>query len=307
MSSVLDLASLEIFCAVAAEHSVTKAARRLERVQSNVTTRVQQLEEELDTALFLRDGKRMTLTPDGERLLAYAEQLLSLSEEARQAMRPQRPSGRLRIGAMESTAATLLPQLFAQYHCRWPEVDLAISTGTTAALIDAVLARTLDCALVADPAATACDRADAQPLDAQLYGVPVFSEQLMLVLPGDHPVVHSPQDLQITTLAGFARGCAYRQIGENWLSTVGKNDARQVKVLEVGSYHAILACVAAGSCIAVMPRSVLDLQRAGPDFTTCELMSVDTLLVSRKSYAPAAFEAFARMLPPATMQTAGAR
>src|SRR5476649_1212436 len=104
MSSVLDLASLEIFCAVAAEHSVTKAARRLERVQSNVTTRIQQLEEELDTALFLRDGKRMTLTPEGERLLAYAEQLLSLSEEARQAMRPQQPNGRLRIGAMESTA-----------------------------------------------------------------------------------------------------------------------------------------------------------------------------------------------------------
>ena len=64
----MDLAALEIFRAVAAEGSVTRAAERLGRVQSNVTTRVQQLEEQLGAPLFLREGRRMLLTPAGESL-----------------------------------------------------------------------------------------------------------------------------------------------------------------------------------------------------------------------------------------------
>jgi DNA-binding transcriptional LysR family regulator len=205
---------------------------------------------------------------------------------------------------MESTAASRLAPLFAQYHGRWPQVDLAISTGTTQGLLDALLARTIDCALVADPAVLACGEAttaapDGAPaLDAQLHGVPVFSEQLMLVLPGSHRAIRTPQDLEIHTLAGFARGCVYRSIGEQWFNPPGAAGApRHLKVLEVGSYHAILACVAAGSCLAVMPQSVLDLQGGGaPQFRTWPLRRVDTLLVSRKSYATPAFAAFAELL-----------
>ncbi|MDP1125480.1 LysR family transcriptional regulator, partial [Klebsiella pneumoniae] len=59
VSPPLDLAALDIFRTVAAEGSVTRAAERLQRVQSNVTTRVRQLEADLGTPLFLREGKRM--------------------------------------------------------------------------------------------------------------------------------------------------------------------------------------------------------------------------------------------------------
>ena len=57
----MDLAALEIFRTVALEGSVTRAAERLGRVQSNVTTRVQQLEEQLGATLFLREGRRRAL------------------------------------------------------------------------------------------------------------------------------------------------------------------------------------------------------------------------------------------------------
>ena len=117
----MDFTALEIFKAVAAEGSVTRAAEQLGRVQSNVTTRIQQLEEQLGTPLFLRQGRRMVLTPAGESLRGYADRLLALAEEARQAVRPQQPGGRLRLGAMESTAAARLPQPLAQLHARWPE------------------------------------------------------------------------------------------------------------------------------------------------------------------------------------------
>ncbi len=123
----MDLAALEIFRAVALEGSVTRAAERLGRVQSNVTTRVQQLEESLGVALFVREARCMVLTPEGQRLQRYAEQLLSLAEEAEQTLRSHRPSGRLRLGSRESPAAARLPRPLAPYHRQYPEVPPALS------------------------------------------------------------------------------------------------------------------------------------------------------------------------------------
>ena len=74
----MDLAALTVFRAVVRENGVTRAAHKLNRVQSNVTTRVKQLEADLGTPLFVRDGRRLVLTPAGETLLPYAERLLAL-------------------------------------------------------------------------------------------------------------------------------------------------------------------------------------------------------------------------------------
>lgn len=104
----MDLSSIEIFLAVASDRSVTKAAKAVGRVPSNVTTRIQQLEEDLGALLFSRDGKKMTLTREGETFLAYANRLMALALQARQAVRPLAPSGTLRVGTMESTAASRL-------------------------------------------------------------------------------------------------------------------------------------------------------------------------------------------------------
>src|SRR3546814_3361639 len=79
----LDLAALEIFCCVAQERSISGAAARLGRVQSNVSTRLKQLEEMLGAVLFVRTRRGLTLTEAGRTLLDYAERLLALSREAR--------------------------------------------------------------------------------------------------------------------------------------------------------------------------------------------------------------------------------
>ena len=194
----MDFTALEIFKAVAAEGSVTRAAEQLGRVQSNVTTRIQQLEEQLGTPLFLRQGRRMVLTPAGESLRGYADRLLALAEEARQAVRPQQPGGRLRLGAMESTAAARLPQPLAQLHAQWPDVVLDLSTGASRPLVEQVAAHTLDAALVAWPP-------PGLETDTPVERTPVFQESLLLALPAHHPPVQSPADLQLHTLAAFTR------------------------------------------------------------------------------------------------------
>lgn len=273
----MDLSSLEIFRAVAHEASVTRAAQRLQRAQSNVTTRIRQLEEDLGVELFLRDGKRMSLTERGSEFLAYAEQLLALADEARQSMHPAEPGGRLRLGSMESTAASRLPALLASYHKACPRVALEVSTGTSCALFDGVRARRLDCALVAAGPGWAGE------LDGSgLRGEPLFREELLMILPAEHPPVHDVAEVRLRTLAGFARGCTYRQLAEDSLGT-------PLTVQEVGSYHAILACVAAGACVGVLPRSVLQLLGT-PPLRSLPLAEVDTWLVWREGYATAAFE-----------------
>src|SRR5437660_12071189 len=104
----MDLSDLRIFTAVVREGGVTRAAEKLNRVQSNVTTRIRQLEEDLGVDLFLREGKRLHLATAGQLLLGYADCLLALADAACISLRDSRPLGLFLIGAMQRTAAVLL-------------------------------------------------------------------------------------------------------------------------------------------------------------------------------------------------------
>jgi DNA-binding transcriptional LysR family regulator len=286
----MDLSALTIFRAVVRENGVTRAAAKLNRVQSNVTTRIRQLEETLGADLFIRDGRRLVLTPAGETLLPYAERLLALADEARHAVRENRPQGRLRLGTMESTAASRLPRVLAAYHQRWPQVTLELATGVTRALIDSVRTFDVDAALIAQPI-----ERDALPAE-QFESVPVFSEELVLLTPrGQHPAAMA-SDVAGLTLVAFERGCAYRSYAMRWYELQGIRPAR---VLELGSYHAIVACVAAGAGVAVAPRSVLELARLDDEVDLHplgDLGQVDTLLVWRKGHFSAALNALRDLL-----------
>ncbi|MDA8523049.1 LysR family transcriptional regulator [Acidovorax sp. NCPPB 4044] len=280
----MDLIALEIFRAVATEGSVTRAAERLGRAQSNVTTRVQQLEEQLGATLFLREGRGMVLTPEGETLLGYAQRLLALADEAAQAVHPGRPGGRLRLGAMESTAAARLPGPLAALHARWPGVRIELCTGPSRALVDQVRTHALDAALVAWPPPGLDAATDA------LETTPVVTEALQLALPAAHGPVACPADLAVDTLAAFAPGCTYRRMGEDYLARRSP-DGTPPQVLELASYHAILACVAAGRCAAVVPQAVIDLMRDPPPVRLVPMGECATLLVQRRGYRSAALDA----------------
>lgn len=106
----MESADLKIFQAVAREGSITKAAARLGYVQSNVTARIRQLEAELNTSLLYRQSRGVSLTPAGENLLKYADKIVYLLDEAVKSTRnSETPSGTLRIGSLETTAAVQLP------------------------------------------------------------------------------------------------------------------------------------------------------------------------------------------------------
>lgn len=243
----MDFAALRVFTAVVDEGGISPAAKKLHRVQSNVTTRIQQLEASLGTQLFVRQKRRLHLSPAGELFLTYARQLLDLSHQARAAVQGDAPRGVLRIGTLESTAASRLPPVLSRYHEKYPAVRVELTTGTADSLVDAVLARKVEAAFVAD-----CKVAD------QLELMPVFSEELVVIAPRSHPRIRRPQDVKSDTIISFPSGCAYRRHLQAWLAT---GDVVPDKVLDLSSYHAIVACVAAGSGIAFAPRAVLDTIR----------------------------------------------
>ena len=282
----MDLSDLLIFRTVAQAGGVTRAAALLHRVPSNVTTRIRQLEESLGTPLFLREHKRMQLSPAGRTLLEYAQRLLALAEEAREAVRGGQLRGTLRLGAMESTAATRLPALLAAAHKRHAEMEVELRTGNPRVLSALLLAGELDAALVAEPVS-----------DARLESAPAYTEALVLVGPQGHPRIRTPADLPRGTLLAFEPGCPHRARLEAWCARGGVAPAR---IIEVGSYHAILGCCVAGMGVALMPKAVLDTYteraRLSMHALTGEFRSVRILLVWRRDAPQARVAALAELL-----------
>src|SRR5207253_1787752 len=106
----MDAGDLAVFAAVARAGGITKAARTLRTVQSNVTQRVRLLEAELGVPLFHRHSRGVTLTSAGSQLLPYAERIGRLIDEAKRAAGDGPvPHGRITIGALETATAMRLP------------------------------------------------------------------------------------------------------------------------------------------------------------------------------------------------------
>jgi len=235
----MDLAELRIFRAVVNEGGVTRAAERLHRVQSNVTTRIRQLEEKLGTELFTREGKRLRLTPSGQVLLGFTDRLLALADEAGAAVLDPHPRGTFRLGAMESTAAVRLPEPLSRFHQLYPDVALELRIGNPEVLSRAILAGELDAALVAEPIAA-----------AQFEQVSVFVEEPVIVSLAGRDLTEPSASCVLV----FEHGCPHRKRLEQWYAKRGIVPER---VIELGSYHAMLGCVLAGMGIALLPESVL--------------------------------------------------
>ena len=292
MNMSFSIQELEIFKAVAECGGITRAAARLHRVQSNVTTRVKQLEARLGTPLFHRRNRRLVLSAEGRVLLDYAERLLRLSSEAESALRNGAPRGHLRIGALESTAATRLPPVLARYHREYPDVRLELVTGTSGALVERVLSGDLEAAFVAEPFT-------AEGLAMHH----AFTEELVLVTPRGFALDANPH----TPVLAFATGCSYRRRLESWLAAAKVAPER---VMEYGSYHAIVACASAGSGIAIVPRTVLDLLNerhveARP--LPRDIALAKTQLVWREAHRSSALDALRSLLVSVSPTAAPAR
>jgi DNA-binding transcriptional LysR family regulator len=137
-----------------------------------------------------------------------------------------------------------LPPILAGYHQRYPDVRLELVSGTNDALLGQLADRKLDAAFIAEA-----------PAERAFEHMPVFSERLTVISSVDHPPIKRASDVEGDSLIAFPEGCAYRRVLQRWL---GRDSLAPLRVLELSSYHAIVACVTAGAGIALIPESVLD-------------------------------------------------
>ena len=240
----MDFHSLRFFQAVAGLGSISKAAKELNYAQSNLTAKIQQLESSLQTTLFYRHNKGVTLTDKGKILLTYTEEIFQLLEEVREVLNDdQTPKGPLVIGSMETTAAVRLPALLAKFHRQYPAVDLTLKTGPTEQNLQGVLQYELDGAFVAGP----IEHPD-------LTYKTLIEEELVLVTDTLHHPLTSLNEIQNRTILVFRSGCSYRARFEEWLHNEG---IMPEKIMEFGTLDGIIGCVSAGLGISLLPRSAV--------------------------------------------------
>lgn len=242
----MEFKDLEIFQMVAEKGTISEAAKQLSYVQSNVTMRIQKLEQELNTPLFNRHRRGMSLTPEGKKLLTYSKKILLLTDEMKKAVQSkEEPSGKLDIGTVETVIG--LPNILSSFMKKYKNVDLSLFTGVTEALEEEVLNHKLDGAFVTE--------SDFHP---DLISYEVFREELVLISGQRDSAL---EELMEEPFLCFSEGCGYRARLEAWYRD---QSAAPKKIMEFGTLETILQSVVAGLGVTFVPRSaVAGMEQSG--------------------------------------------
>ncbi|MGE6552878.1 LysR family transcriptional regulator [Bacillus mycoides] len=288
----MNVEDFHTFVVVAEKQSISRAAEKLNTVQSNITARIKRLEAQYNAQLFYRHRHGVILTPIGVTLLKYAHKILFLIEESQKEIKYSNvPMGTLKLGSMETTAAIRLPTILSNFNETFPKVELSLETNTTEELIKAVLMREIDGAFIADSASS--------PLLAE---IPVFHETLELLAKNGKKSIVSLEDLKDQKLIVFKSGCFYRKKLENWLLSKG---IVPQNTMELNTLDGIIGCVKAGLGITMLTRAVANQM----DFTgglthyplPHETGEITTYFIYRKDIVKThAFNKFLELLPQIT-------
>jgi LysR family transcriptional regulator for metE and metH len=191
----LDIRHLKLVLAVAECGSLTRAGERLFLTQSALSHQLRDIESRLSMPLFLRVGKRMVLTPAGERLLASARRVLSEIDTAEDEIRrlADEGGGPLRITTECYTCYHWLPALLKTFRRKHPRVDVRIDAAATSRPIDALLDGRIELALLSTP-----------NVDRRIVTTEVFRDNLVPIAAPGHPLTQrrrvSVEDLNDETL-----------------------------------------------------------------------------------------------------------
>jgi len=237
---------LKTFLAVASARNMTRAADEVHLSQSSVSDQIQSLEAELGVDLFTRSKLGLDLTPAGETLRVYAEDILAQLHDARAAVKAAagQAAAALSIGALETIAATKLPSLLATFRGDHPGIDLRLTVAGSGELMRKLEAGDLDVAFC-------FDKGD----DERLIMRTVSVEPLVLVAPpGSQPALDTAGLAALASKRFVATegGCVYRRVFDLAFAEAGVSAPKLAA--EAGSIRAIARLVAAGAGLALVPR-----------------------------------------------------
>ncbi|WP_324727803.1 LysR family transcriptional regulator [Pseudomonas chlororaphis] len=147
----MNLKFLETFVWVARLKSFRLTADKLFTTQASISSRIAVLEGELGVKLFLRDSRGVTLTPEGLKVLDYAEQMMDTMQALKQSIETRSSKvGRIRIGVMDTVIHTWLSPLVARMMDSYPQVEIELVADTSLNLCDQLQKGFLDLVLQTD-------------------------------------------------------------------------------------------------------------------------------------------------------------
>jgi LysR family transcriptional regulator, regulator for metE and metH len=246
----LEVRHLSLVNEIASTGSVTRAAERLHLTQSALSHQLRDIESRLGLQLFLRLGKRMALTPPGERVLGAAKRILDeigRTEEDLKLM-SQHGKGVLRLCTQCNTGYHWLPPLLQSFHRKFPGVDVQIMVNATDRPIEALLDGQIDLAVVT-----------SEVDDKRLATTPLFEDEFVAVVSPSHPFAKrayiEPQDFADEHLIVYRAERGHNFIFSRVLGPSGVEPAR---ISQVPLTEAILELVKAGLGISVMARWAIE-------------------------------------------------
>jgi LysR family transcriptional regulator, hydrogen peroxide-inducible genes activator len=253
----MQIHQLRYFCAIARTGNFTRAAQHEHIAQPSLSQQIRKLEDELGTRLFDRLGRSVRLTQIGEAFLPRAEAILRQVGAAKLEIQEMAGTeqGKLVIGAIPTIAPYFLPSRLATFAQQFPRVQVSIVEEITSELLNRIQAGIVDLALLALPVPA-----------SHCLAHELFRERLYVVVPQDHRLaslqhVHLKQ-IENDPFLLLKEGHCFR---ENTLSACGRARLQPNVVFESGQFTTILAMVAAGTGVSVVPEMAVE-ERAGCRF-----------------------------------------
>lgn len=232
----IDLELLRCFLIVAETKSFTMAGSRLGRSQSAVSIRIHKLETLLDTALFVRNSRKVVLTYQGEALLPMARSLLALGEETVAAIRTPVLSGTLRVGFLEYLASHRIPEILTNIRRRLPSVDVQFHVGLSRPLLKLLDQGDIDVAI----AMHYPERNDA---------IPLAQDKLSWMQGANGYEFKDTEDVHLCLLND---PCFYRSSA---IEALDQLNYSYNEIITANSVHAVRSAVASGLGVTVLGES----------------------------------------------------
>ncbi len=242
----MNLHQLRIFSTVARLASFSRAAETLHISQPSVSIQVADLERSLGVELFEQLGKRIYLTDAGRVLENYAQRILTLVEEAQEAVAEvtELHRGRLAVGASTTPGTYILPKVLGRYEERFPKITVTLEIASTRRIQERLLRSEIDIGVVGWVAS------------AQHFVIePLLDDDLVVVVSAHHPLAASP-GIPVAALADHRlilreRGSGTREAIEAAVRSV---ELDLTPAMELGSVEAIKEVVAAGLGVTILSR-----------------------------------------------------
>jgi DNA-binding transcriptional LysR family regulator len=243
---------LALFHAVAQAGGISAGAAAVRVSQPAVSKQIAELEESLGVKLLERLPRGCRLTEAGEILADYAKRWQALEADAAHAIEEYRglKRGRLSLGASLTIAGYLLPRVLAEFHRRYPEIELRVQTANTRQIQVALLDGTLELGLTEGIA-------EAPELESEVF----FEDELVVVAPAGHPLLQrdaiSARELCREPLIVREAGSGTRAVFERALARKG---LEFTPLVEFSSPEAIKSAVGCGMGLAIVSRLIVGLE-----------------------------------------------